>query len=1074
MSDLKEYVVTLASMEDSEDFYNDMETEGGSLFIPSRAVDCKDRRPISRNTHYLLTDEEASQVAKDPRVIAVELTPGQLGLKAGVFSIQQSSSYFDKSGNASSNFINWGLLRCSESGQNIIGWGSNGTQTVSGTISLSQIGRNVDIIVVDDDGAVPNHPEFAVNSDGTGGSRFVQYDWHRHNPEVLGSAETVSYAYGTSDHPIHVQGTCAGNRQGWARGANLYNIYYDLNGNNGSQGDFSRVFDYVRAFHRNKSVNPATGLKNPTICNNSWGWSIFPGQYSLTTISAVNYRGTRHLPSSAPQPSGFTGVCSASTKYADITGYINTGTRITTTGATSASTQGIASNLNGTTGLAPSTTPTSGDNDDGYWTITLPFSITYLGTSYSTCYVGTNGYLTFTAGSVAYSGISASIPAVPKICFLANDRSVQRIYYGVLGSSPNRTYVVRIEGHTSYSGGTLGSPTMVWEYTFYESTPNQIDLQAGVNGGVTAGYFTESEINQWGVLLSQRIPARLAGVDADLQDAIKDGIIMVGAAGNGEWYHDLPGGLDWNNTIEFSDLGTRYYHRGTSPTANDNITNGSYDLPNICVGSTDYSVGNPDKKAGFSDTGPGVDIWAPGYQIQSSWPPNNGGVADPRNASYYLSKLSGTSMASPQVTGVIACALENNPTWTQRDAKAYIQGVAKTGQLNLSSTGGYADPYDFNGATLLHLYYRQDRADVGPVFPKENISYRRPEKQVWPRKRIRYFGKSSFSDLSFSSANLTASRTNAQLGGRTDYTGTANTNSSVSIAWTVTSSTVSVVATGIPFHSYYNSAAANIPAVQNYSKSWMYRGGTNLGAASPPATGSGKIGLWINGISMFNPSAQGGSPGPGYATYANWHYNAAYEAGVELNYSFGEDNAGAHAAPPNEYHYHDGSMIITGAWLRGTGHTSGTYGATGLAECDVIPYLHSGLTSSDGHSKILGISADGYPVYGPYGYSTATNALSGVRRMVSGYALNPTFVSQGFRTLNGTTPPVNTTYPLGMFVEDWSYVGGGDLDTHNGRYCVTPEYPNGTYAYFLAFNSLMKPTYPYVIGNTYYNIPAVL
>jgi hypothetical protein len=427
--------------------------------------------------------------------------------------------------------------------------------------------------------------------------------------------------------------------------------------------------------------------------------------------------------------------------------------------------------------------------------------------------------------------------------------------------------------------------------------------------------------------------------------------------------------------------------------------------------------------------------------------------------------------------------------------------------------------------------------------------------------------------IAFTGANISASRTNAQLGGRTDYTGSANTNSAVATTWSFAGGNVTAIATGIPYHSYYNSAAANIPAVQNYSRTWTYRGGTNV-AGTQTTLGGGKVGLWINGISMFNPSAAGGAPG-GYTTFANWHYNAAYEAGEEYGYSFGEDNAGAHAAPPNEYHYHDGSMIVTGAWTQGTGHTSvsgvyavtnsgasaytinsspnptltlvkggtytfnvnanghpfwiktaqvtgtasaysngvtnngaqlgtttfivpndapatlyyicqfhgtmtgvinitNTYGVTGLAECNVIPYYAGSLTQPDGHSKIMGICADGYPVYGPYGYATSTDALGGVRRMVPGYALNPTFVTNNARTPNGTTPPVNATYPLGMFVEDWSFVGGGDLDTHNGRYCVTPDYPNGTYAYFLAFNADIRPTYPYVIGNTYYGTRAIL
>ena len=48
-------------------------------------------------------------------------------------------------------------------------------------------------------------------------------------------------------------------------------------------------------------------------------------------------------------------------------------------------------------------------------------------------------------------------------------------------------------------------------------------------------------------------------------------------------------------------------------------------------------------------------------------------------------------------------------------------------------------------------------------------------------------------------------------------------------------------------------------------------------------------------------------------------------------------------------------------------------------------------------------------------------------------------------------PNVSTTYPLGYFREDYEFVAHAEpfyLDEHNGRFCVTPEYPNGTYAYF--------------------------
>src|SRR5207237_935845 len=60
-------------------------------------------------------------------------------------------------------------------------------------------------------------------------------------------------------------------------------------------------------------------------------------------------------------------------------------------------------------------------------------------------------------------------------------------------------------------------------------------------------------------------------------------------------------------------------------------------------------------------------------------------------------------------------------------------------------------------------------------------------------------------------------------------------------------------------------------------------------------------------------------------------------------------------------------------------------------------------------------------------------------------------------------PDVDATWPLGTFIEDYEFAPDpGDLDEHNGRFGATPEFPQGTYAYFL------DTTYPYLVGPTYY------
>jgi hypothetical protein len=113
------------------------------------------------------------------------------------------------------------------------------------------------------------------------------------------------------------------------------------------------------------------------------------------------------------------------------------------------------------------------------------------------------------------------------------------------------------------------------------------------------------------------------------------------------------------------------------------------------------------------------------------------------------------------------------------------------------------------------------------------------------------------------------------------------------------------------------------------------------------------------------------------------------------------------------------------------------------------------------HSPILGWAYDGNPIYGSYGYSNADGS-GGIKQLVTGYKLNE---------LN-TSPFRPPSFSLGFFVEDYFYDASGDLDEHNGRFCITPEYPNGIYAYFIGWDRVTKlPKFPYFIGNTYKSKP---
>jgi YHYH protein len=112
------------------------------------------------------------------------------------------------------------------------------------------------------------------------------------------------------------------------------------------------------------------------------------------------------------------------------------------------------------------------------------------------------------------------------------------------------------------------------------------------------------------------------------------------------------------------------------------------------------------------------------------------------------------------------------------------------------------------------------------------------------------------------------------------------------------------------------------------------------------------------------------------------------------------------------------------------------------------------------HSPLIGWAYDGNPIYGPYGYTNPLDISSGISRITSKYTLNVT----------RTNGPNTSQYPLGTFVEDYS-LNSGMLDEYNGRYCLTPEFPNGTYAYFTTINFNGTPAFPYILGKKYNSVP---
>jgi subtilisin family serine protease len=167
---------------------------------------------------------------------------------------------------------------------------------------------------------------------------------------------------------------------------------------------------------------------------------------------------------------------------------------------------------------------------------------------------------------------------------------------------------------------------------------------------------------------------RIASVDTDIEELLDAGVVVCIAAGNRAHKIDIPGGTDFNN-YAVTNVDTEYYHRGSSPYGDAGLDGGPRAIIAGSMDSTVYSV-SQDYKATYSETGPGVDIYAPGTDIMSCTSTTNKWGAGSQNyyldSNYKQTNISGTSMASPQVAGVAALLLQLNPGLSPAKVKEYL------------------------------------------------------------------------------------------------------------------------------------------------------------------------------------------------------------------------------------------------------------------------------------------------------------------------------------------------------------------------------------------------------------------
>lgn len=235
----------------------------------------------------------------------------------------------------------------------------------------------------------------------------------------------------------------------------------------------------------------------------------------------------------------------------------------------------------------------------------------------------------------------------------------------------------------------------------------------------------------------------------------------------------------------------------------------------------------------------------------------------------------------------------------------------------------------------------------------------------------------------------------------------------------------------------------------------------NTGTAT--ATTGGNIGLFINGVALFDyrdgvswknsTSSLAGGPTGGMGD-GKWNRDAV--VGERLGF----DCAKAHPAMGNYHHHQNPSAFNLDLVVIST--VCSTYPSDGLY-----------VINTSAHAPLLGFAYDGFPIYGAYGFANA-DGTGGIVRMKSGYQYRNittrTVWADGTDVLDG--PAVSATYPLGYFREDYEYLAhpsdASYLDAHNGRFCVTPDYPTGIYCYFTTVDANHNSAYPYVVGPTFY------
>jgi hypothetical protein len=285
---------------------------------------------------------------------------------------------------------------------------------------------------------------------------------------------------------------------------------------------------------------------------------------------------------------------------------------------------------------------------------------------------------------------------------------------------------------------------------------------------------------------------------------------------------------------------------------------------------------------------------------------------------------------------------------------------------------------------------------------------------------------------------------------------------------------VYITTTGLPFYTTgIFTGDGNSTLADNQDAMYKFPLNPTENTGTKTTTSVGNNGLFIDGVSLFDwqdtveyyASGENGICGGPSGTDCPRGYTSTWNRDAVPAETLGFDCGKGHPAGTNYHHHQNPSPF------KYDGTTSTTYSSI----CDVYDSEGLYVINTSEHSPLIGFAYDGFPIYGAYAYKNA-DGTGDITRMKSSYSVD---ASATTRTNGPDIDEVigTQTFFNGYFREDYSYtdnsaLGDDYLDEYNGRFCVTPEYPDGIYCYFATVNEDNSSAFPYMIGPSFYGTVA--